>query len=96
MKTKILDWAEDKGILGKATPMSQFMKTVEEVGELANAIGRNDLEEIQDAIGDIAVTLIIQAQLNGLDFDNCVASAYSVISKRKGAMVNGIFVKEVA
>ena len=94
MKNKILQWAKDKGILDKATPEAQMLKTVEEVGELANALGKKDKAEIIDSIGDIAVTLIIQAELNGLDYDECVEAAYNVIAKRKGKMINGIFVKE--
>lgn len=94
MKNKILEWAKDRGILEKATPETQMLKTVEEVGELASALGKRDMFEIQDAIGDIAVTIIIQAELNGLDFDRCLESAYDVISKRSGKMVNGIFVKD--
>jgi NTP pyrophosphatase (non-canonical NTP hydrolase) len=94
MKNKILEWAKEKGILEKATPKDQMLKTVEEVGELADAIGKNDKEEIKDAIGDIAVTIMIQAELNGLDYDECVKSAYEVIAKRNGKMVNGIFVKD--
>lgn len=94
MKNKVLQWAKEKGILDKATPKDQMLKTIEEVGELAKAIGKNDKEEIKDGIGDIAVTIIIQAELNGLDFDECLESVYEIISKRKGKMVNGIFVKE--
>lgn len=94
MKNLILQWAKEKGILDKATPEAQMLKTVEEVGELANALGKRDIEEIKDAIGDITVTLIIQAELCYLDFDECVKSAYEVISKRTGKMVNGIFVKD--
>lgn len=94
MKNKVLQWAKEKGILEKSTPKDQMLKTVEEVGELAKAIGKNDKEEIKDGIGDITVTIIIQAELNGLDFDECLESAYEIIAKRKGKMVNGIFVKE--
>lgn len=94
MKNKILQWAKEKGILDNATPKDQMLKTVEEVGELANALGKNDLIEIEDAIGDIAVTLIIQAELNGLDFDKCLESAYNIIAKRNGTMINGMFVKD--
>jgi len=94
MKNNVLKWAMQKGILEKATPQAQMLKTVEEVGELAEAIGKNDLPEIKDAIGDITVTLIIQAELNGLDFDDCLESAYNIIAKRTGKMVNGIFVKD--
>ena len=94
IKDRIIAWAEDRGILEKATPQSQMLKTVEEVGELANAIATKNQVEIVDAIGDIVVTLVIQAELNGLDFDECVEVAYKVISKRKGKMINGMFVKE--
>lgn len=37
----------------------QQLKVIEEVGELCSAILRNDIDEIKDAIGDIAVTVII-------------------------------------
>jgi len=94
MKIEVLKWAKEKGILDNATPETQMLKTVEEVGELANALGKRDMEEIKDAIGDIAVTIIIQAELNGLDFDECLQSAYNIIAKRNGKMINGIFVKD--
>jgi NTP pyrophosphatase (non-canonical NTP hydrolase) len=68
---------------------------MEEVNELEEAIISGDLAEIKDAIGDITVTLVLQAEMNGLDFMDCVQSAHDIISKRKGKMVNGIFVKEV-
>lgn len=91
---KVVRWAKEKGILQKATSKDQMLKTMEEVGELASALNSNNLEEIKDAIGDIAVTLIIQAHMNNLDFFDCLQGAYDVISKRKGEMVNGVFVKK--
>jgi NTP pyrophosphatase (non-canonical NTP hydrolase) len=94
MKDEILKWAKEKGILYQTSKETQMLKTVEEVGELASALAKNNKAEIIDSIGDIAITLMIQAELNGLDFDECIKSAYEVISKRKGKMVNGIFVKE--
>lgn len=94
MKKQILEWAKEKGILDNATPETQMLKTVEEVGELASALSIRDMIEVQDAIGDITVTLVIQAELNGLDFDECVKSAYNVIKGRTGKMENGVFVKD--
>lgn len=87
-------WAEDKGILSKATPIKQAMKTMEEVNELCNAIIDNDRHEIQDAIGDIVVTLIIQAKMQGMTIEECLNAAYDVISKRTGRMINGQFIKD--
>lgn len=90
----VLQWAAEKGILAKATPASQFEKTVEEIGELARGLIEDDQAKVADAIGDVAVTLIILAELRGLTFDDCLAGAYATIANRKGSMVNGVFVKE--
>lgn len=107
---KVVQWGYDKGIIGKATPLDQFKKTAEEANELRLALiaqsnnkktfinekGReaNTAYEIKDAIGDITVTLILQAELQGLYFEDCLQSAYDIISKRTGKMVNGQFVKD--
>lgn len=91
---KVREWAKDRGIFESSDPKSQMLKTVEEVGELADAIAKEDREEIQDAIGDIIVTLVLQAEMQGLDVRDCLGSAYGVISKRSGKMVNGVFVKD--
>lgn len=52
----IEQWAEEKGI---DNPERQYLKILEEVGETAAAILRDDQDEIKDGIGDIAVTVII-------------------------------------
>ena len=86
-------WASARGIIRESDPKSQMLKTMEEVGELADAIGKDDYNALIDAIGDIAVTLIIQAKLNGADFEECVNAAFIEISQREGQMVNGMYVK---
>ena len=45
-------------------------------------------------MGDIMVTLIIQAKMQGLSLEECLESAYNVITKRTGRMINGQFVKD--
>ena len=90
----ILEWAKDKGILENGKPLAQCKKTFEEVDELWDAIIQDDKEEIIDALGDIYVTILIQAEMQGLKLEDCIASAYNVISKRTGKMVNGTFVKD--
>src|SRR5210317_1807524 len=94
LECAIEEWAQEKGILSKATPMAQALKTLEETTELCTAINSNDRAEIIDAMGDIMVTLIIQAKMQGLKLEECLESAYNVISKRTGKMVNGQFVKD--
>lgn len=94
LENKVVDWAKEKGIFKKATPMTQALKTMEEVTELLTAINRNDGDEVIDALGDILVTIIIQARMQNLELVDCLESAYNVISKRKGKMINGQFVKD--
>ena len=94
LEAVVEQWAADKGILEKATPMAQALKTLEECTELCTAINKNDRHEIVDAIGDIVVTLIIQCKMQDLSLEACLESAYDVISKRTGKMINGQFVKD--
>lgn len=95
LEAAVENWAEEKGILSKATPIKQAMKTQEELTELMNAILDNDRDEIIDALGDVMVTLIIQAKMQNLSLEECLESAYNIISKRTGKMINGQFVKDV-
>ena len=94
LEEHIIDWGHDKGILPNPDAMAQFTKTVEECDELFEAIKAKDVDEVKDAIGDIFVTLVMQCEAWGLNMQECVGSAYEVISKRTGTMVNGVFVKD--
>jgi NTP pyrophosphatase (non-canonical NTP hydrolase) len=94
LEALVIAWAEQKGIFEKGNPGAQCDKTIEEVLELRDAIDLKNREEIIDALGDILVTIIIQAEMQDLKLEECLQSAYNVISKRKGTMINGQFVKE--
>ena len=87
-------WAKDKGIYAKGNSTTQYVKLMEEAGKLAKALLNNDKAEIVDAIGDIAVVLTNLAELEGLKIEDCIDTAYNVIARRKGKMINGTFVKE--
>ena len=50
--------------------------------------------EVMDAYGDILVTLIIAAKMDGIDLQDALASAWNTIKDRKGRLVNGLFIKE--
>ena len=71
------------------------IKTLEEVTELLSALHRKDWGEARDAYGDVLVTLIIGAELAGLDLVDCLALAYDTIKDRRGYLrEDGVFVKE--
>jgi NTP pyrophosphatase (non-canonical NTP hydrolase) len=90
---KIREWARTRGIYDRGDTKTQYIKLMEEAGELSRAILKEDKAEFIDAIGDMVVVLTNLAALGGVDIEDCMESAYKVISARKGAMVNGTFVK---
>ena len=89
----IREWANNKGIYQKGDIKTQYVKLQEEAGELAKAIINNNVEEITDAIGDCIVVLTSIAYFNNITVEECINSAYQVIAKRKGEMINGSFIK---
>mgnify|MGYP003627333838 FL=1 len=89
----IREWAREKGILDQGDPKTQYLKLLEEVGELSQGILKKDRLEIEDAIGDCVVVLTNLAALCNLSIEGCIEQAYSQIKDRKGKMENGTFVK---
>ena len=94
MKENIINWAKERNLLTKDNQNKQFLKLIEEIGELASAMSKNDIIKIIDSIGDIQVVLIILAKQYDLDVDHCLEAAWHEIKDRKGKTVNGIFIKE--
>ena len=106
---QIKQWGTDRGITGprgQGTLLGQLSKTQEELTETRDAsmkwlladathsIYRNAMsEQIKDGIGDTTVTLILAAEMAGLDFQECLQHAYDEIKGRTGHMENGTFVK---
>jgi NTP pyrophosphatase (non-canonical NTP hydrolase) len=89
----IRGWAKEKGIYNSGDSKTQYIKLMEEAGELAQAILKQDKAEIKDAIGDMIVVLTNLAHLEDMYVEDCIGSAYEVIKNRSGQMVNGTFVK---
>lgn len=110
LERRVLAWAKDKGILDKATPLTQIEKTIEEIEETKEALEyqSKDIDtyintkgklcetpyEIKDGLGDTLVTLIIQCRMQNLNPLECLESALNIIEKRTGIMKNGQFVKD--
>ena len=90
----IRTWAEEKGIFANSTWDKQFVKLEEETLEAMTAMMGGDLAQIKDELGDCVVVLTVLAAMHGLNIEDCVAGALTKISKRKGKMVDGQFVKD--
>lgn len=87
-------WARDRNIIEGATQQAQFVKLIEEIGELASGIAKGRQAVIVDGIGDAVVVLTILAAQHGVLIEDCIEAAWQEIKDRKGCMVNGTFIKE--
>jgi NTP pyrophosphatase (non-canonical NTP hydrolase) len=91
----VIRWGMERQIVQNSNPRAQAIKTLEEVGELMQAIQDKDREAMMDAYGDILVTLVMGCATADLDLVTCFKHAYEQIKDRKGHLSpEGIFVKE--
>lgn len=89
----VKEWGNEREI---NDPKAQMCKMIEELGEMNRELtrGRHKSEAMQDAIGDVLVVLIIEANILGLDPIECLRKAYDEIKDRRGKKIGGSFVKE--
>lgn len=93
----VVQWASDRKILQNSKPEIQLLKTVSELGELADAMIKHDRDEVIDGLGDVLVTLIIVAAMQGISLEAALTSAYDTIKDRRGYLSpTGAFIKEGA
>lgn len=91
---QVEQWSKDKN-LHNGNSFTQYAKSSEEMGEVAAALCRNDIDALRDGIGDVIVTLVILAQQNNMTLQECLEQAYGEIKDRKGIMSkDGSFIKE--
>ena len=88
----IRQWHIERNLIDGSTDKDQFLKLIQECGELSDNICKN--KDIADDIGDIMVVLINIATRNNLSMQYCLDVAYDDIKDRKGTMIGGVFVKE--
>jgi len=91
---KVQDWAVDKGIDKPENWSKQYVKVVEELGELGSAILKDKREDEKDAFADVLVTIIILSLQRGVNLKTELEKVYEIISKRTGKNINGVFVKD--
>jgi NTP pyrophosphatase (non-canonical NTP hydrolase) len=90
----IVDWARERKIFRHSDSQTQLLKTMSELGELADALIKNDRARIIDGYGDVLVTLIIGSRLADVDLVTALHAAYREIKDRKGTTnANGVFIK---
>lgn len=91
---RIRGWASDRNLIEGSTPERQFLKLIEEIGELGAGMARGNHLAVMDGIGDAFVVLTILAAQHGVDIEECIAAAWDEIKDRRGRMADGVFIKE--
>lgn len=95
LETLTTSWADARGIIKNGKPTTQALKLVEELGELAAAILRNNQSKAEDGIGDCCVVLNNIAKQLNTSMTACWNLAYEEIKDRKGYLTpEGNFIKE--
>jgi len=94
LSEKVLQWGLEKNIIVPQNQLRQALKMVSEVGELCDAIIKNDKENQIDAVGDVLVTIIILSEQLGYHPVKCLDVAYNQIKNRTGKTINGTFIKD--
>lgn len=91
---RIRGWAHDRNLIRGSDVKSQFVKLMEEAGELAQAIAKKNDGEAKDAIGDCVVVLTILSAQMGFEIEECIAAAWNEIKDRRGKLIDGVWIKE--
>lgn len=66
---KVYHWGNDRKINQNSTAFAQTCKMKAEAGELADALGKKNIDEVRDGIGDVVVTLVMVGVQHGLSTD---------------------------
>jgi hypothetical protein len=77
-RANVIRWATDRNLISGSTLAAQFLKLVEEVGEIAGAKARGNRDGMIDGVGDSMVVAVIMAMICGDEevdpiryFDEC-------------------------
>lgn len=94
LNNKTIQWGQDRGFYSSqgTTVEKQFVKLIEEVGELAGNLARGKC--VKDDLGDFLVVLTHICKLSNTSIEEVWNVAYNDIKDRKGKFINGIYVKE--
>lgn len=99
-KSNVEQWAKARGIYEHSTALAQALKAVSEVGELADAVIKDDKDALKDAIGDVAVCIVNAAKMigasislgevTGLDRKNCDKTCAALCAYYVSDLATGI------
>ena len=90
----VIDWMNTKQLIDNSTPLIQMEKMIEEVYELEHEVRGQNRDTVEDELGDVLFTAVVQARMWNLDPTAALARAVKKVTSRNGQMVKGLYVKE--
>lgn len=94
IQDSVTQWAHDRNLIEGTTTDKQFVKLIEEAGEVAECLAKGYDETLRLEIGDMLVVLNNICVQKGFTLNECFLAAWMKIKDRKGRMVDGYYVKE--
>lgn len=94
LEFNITEWAHARNLIDGTDSSKQFVKLIEEAGEVAECIAKERHESLKAEIGDMLVVLNNIAVQNKTTLNECLLLAWLKIKDRKGMMVDGYYIKE--
>lgn len=65
---KVIEWGHARGIFEHSTVTKQYLKSLSELGEVCDALAKDDIEHAKMEIGDFIVALILLGEMRGERF----------------------------
>jgi phosphoribosyl-ATP pyrophosphohydrolase len=90
----ITNWAHARNLINGTTVDKQFVKLIEEAGEVAECLAKDQAHQLESEIGDMLVVLNNIAVNKGLTLTDCANVAWMKVKDRRGMMIDGYYVKE--
>ena len=92
---RVRRWGRTRGIVPNGNPLSQISKLSEEFAELMSAYSGNNIDEIENAIGDMVVVLTLLADILDFKLEDIANECQEEIGFRTGYLrEDGVFVKD--
>ena len=87
-------WFKRTGLADITDSRGQFLKLMEETGEMAGAYARSDREKFIDGAGDSLVVIIGILLQQKSSFEEALSYVLEIIKNRKLVVVDGVAIKE--
>jgi len=94
IQDSVTQWAHDRNLIEGTTSDKQFVKLIEEAGEVAECIAKDMPNLLMAEIGDMLVVLNNICVQNDTTLNECFEMAWNKIKYRRGKMIDGYYVKE--